>query len=42
MDRDPGQDARQDQRGGTRGESDEAIEVLLEYAQKRPTPNSVI
>ena len=28
MDRDPGQDARQDQRGGTRGESDEAIEVL--------------
>jgi hypothetical protein len=28
MDRDPGQEARQDQRGGTRGESDEAIEVL--------------
>jgi hypothetical protein len=28
MDRDPGHDARQDDRGGARGEPDEAIEVL--------------
>jgi len=28
MDRDPGQEVRQDQRGGTRAEPDEAIEVL--------------
>lgn len=28
MDRDPAQEVRQDQRGGTRGEPDEAIEVL--------------